>query len=434
MIEAATVLVVDDSPENRYAAAPLPGPRGVRDLGGRDRRPGPGDGRRGSGPDPARRPPARHRRLRGLPATQGGSGHRAHPGAAALAVARRRRRARARPGERRRRLPGRAGRSDRARRDRPRAAARAPRRDAAAPRDRPRRDGQPGLRRAGQRCSPAMPSPPRWPSTPARSWALAARRCTGSTSGADPRVADDSLPARVASSRVPSFDGAGAVVPLVAYGRRLGALAVETDAPLDRDLLLALAAQGAQALERAGLYEHQRYIATTLQAGLLPRRLPEIPGAEVAARYNAGAQAMDVGGDFYDVFARGEDWLMVIGDVCGRGAEAATLTSLARHTIRAQAQHLAAPERDPVGAARGDRRRVRRRGPLPHRGLHRDPRHLGHRRPRRPPARPDPARRRPRRRAPHDRLAARAAGDDRGHRRRRTPSAPATRSSSTPTA
>ncbi len=169
----------------------------------------------------------------------------------------------------------------------------------------------------------------------------------------------------------PAFDGAATVVPLVAYGRSLGTLAVEADQPLDRELLLALAAQGAQALERAGLYEHQRYIATTLQAGLLPRRLPAIPGAEVAARYNAGAQAMDVGGDFYDVFARGEDWLMVIGDVCGRGAEAATLTSLARHTIRAAGAAPPAPERDPLGAARGDRRRVRRRGALPHRGLHR---------------------------------------------------------------
>ena len=52
---------------------------------------------------------------------------------------------------------------------------------------------------------------------------------------------------------------------------------------------------------------------------------------------------MDVGGDFYDVFPRGEDWVMVIGDVCGRGAEAAALTGLARHTIRAQAQHLEHP-------------------------------------------------------------------------------------------
>jgi serine phosphatase RsbU (regulator of sigma subunit) len=110
-----------------------------------------------------------------------------------------------------------------------------------------------------------------------------------------------------------------------------------------REILSALASQCAQALDRAGLYEHQHHIATTLQEGLLPKSLPEIPGAELAARYNAGARAMDVGGDFYDVFPRGEDWVMVIGDVCGRGAEAAQLTGLARHTIRAQAQHLERP-------------------------------------------------------------------------------------------
>ena len=52
---------------------------------------------------------------------------------------------------------------------------------------------------------------------------------------------------------------------------------------------------------------------------------------------------MDVGGDFYDVFERDGEWVLVIGDVCGRGAEAAALTSLARHTIRAQAQHLKTP-------------------------------------------------------------------------------------------
>ncbi|MDA0138069.1 serine/threonine-protein phosphatase [Solirubrobacter sp. CPCC 204708] len=163
---------------------------------------------------------------------------------------------------------------------------------------------------------------------------------------------DEQALARTNPELVEVFRGNGggswAAVPLVAYGNRLGALAVAFggEEPLpdaDRNLLAALAQQCAQALERAGLYEHQHHIATTLQDGLLPRSLPEIPGAELAARYNAGARAMDVGGDFYDVFPRGEDWLMVIGDVCGRGAEAAALTGLARHTIRAQAQHRESP-------------------------------------------------------------------------------------------
>ena len=155
--------------------------------------------------------------------------------------------------------------------------------------------------------------------------------------------ADDPA-AEVARTGEPRFDERQGVTPLVAYGHRLGALTVPVKlSETERELLLALSTQCAQALERAELYEYQHHIATTLQEGLLPKSLPEIAGAELAARYNAGARAMDVGGDFYDVFPRGEDWVIVIGDVCGRGAEAAALTGLARHTIRAQAQHLERP-------------------------------------------------------------------------------------------
>jgi DNA-binding response OmpR family regulator len=161
----------------------------------------------------------------------------------------------------------------------------------------------------------------------------------------EPRFGDAERVAR----EVESYGGGSwGVVPLVAFGRPLGALAVtfphdEILPEAGRALLVDLAALCAHALERAGLYEHQRHIALTLQAGLLPRRLPAIAGVEVAARYNAGGEAIEVGGDFYDVFAAGEDWVAVMGDVCGRGAEAAALTSLARHTIRALAQHVARP-------------------------------------------------------------------------------------------
>jgi serine phosphatase RsbU (regulator of sigma subunit) len=171
------------------------------------------------------------------------------------------------------------------------------------------------------------------------------------TSG-EPLFGDEAALAEAYPELIDTYRGHGggswAVVPLVAYGNRLGAMAVSFDSeavPSDaeRSLLGALAGQCAQALERAGLYEHQHHISTTLQEGLLPRSLPEIEGAELAALYNAGARAMDVGGDFYDVIPRGDEWVMVIGDVCGRGAEAAALTGLARHTIRAQAQHLERP-------------------------------------------------------------------------------------------
>jgi PAS domain S-box-containing protein len=83
--------------------------------------------------------------------------------------------------------------------------------------------------------------------------------------------------------------------------------------------------------------EHGR-IAHVLQRSLLPESLPEIPGVELQALYHAAGELNEVGGDFYDVFAYGEDrWMLVIGDVCGKGPRAAGVTALARHTLRAAA-------------------------------------------------------------------------------------------------
>ena len=79
-----------------------------------------------------------------------------------------------------------------------------------------------------------------------------------------------------------------------------------------------------------------RVLAETLQASLLPPELPEIPRVEVAAVYRPAGRGDEVGGDFYDVFETARnDWAIVLGDVCGKGAAAATLTSLIRHTARA---------------------------------------------------------------------------------------------------
>jgi PAS domain S-box-containing protein len=83
-----------------------------------------------------------------------------------------------------------------------------------------------------------------------------------------------------------------------------------------------------------------RRLAETLQASLLPPRPPAIPGLEVAARYRPAHEAVAVGGDFYDIFPlRTNDWGLVLGDVCGKGAQAARLTALARYTMRAAAGH-----------------------------------------------------------------------------------------------
>jgi PAS domain S-box-containing protein len=79
-------------------------------------------------------------------------------------------------------------------------------------------------------------------------------------------------------------------------------------------------------------------LAHTLQQSLLPPHLPSIPGVEIAAHYEAAGEGFDVGGDFYDVFETARnDWAVVIGDVCGKGPEAAALTALVRYTTRAAA-------------------------------------------------------------------------------------------------
>jgi PAS domain S-box-containing protein len=113
----------------------------------------------------------------------------------------------------------------------------------------------------------------------------------------------------------------------------------------DRAFLAALADQAAHALERARLFEERAYVARTLQAGLLPERLTEIPGLEVAIRYHSIADGGSVGGDFYDCFDMSpERWLVVVGDVAGKGTAAAVLTGLSRHTLRAIALREERPE------------------------------------------------------------------------------------------
>src|SRR3954468_16052455 len=83
-----------------------------------------------------------------------------------------------------------------------------------------------------------------------------------------------------------------------------------------------------------------------LQRSLLPRRLPEIPGTELGACYLPAGAGNRVGGDFYDVFPVGDAcWMLLIGDVAGKGPEAAALSALARYTVRADAQREPEPAR-----------------------------------------------------------------------------------------
>jgi PAS domain S-box-containing protein len=151
----------------------------------------------------------------------------------------------------------------------------------------------------------------------------------------------------VVHSRSGIITGRTIVVPLAARGRVHGVLAASFDRAVDDDdrvLLEDLGRRAALALDSARLYAERDLIARTLQRSLLPRELPDIPGAEVAARYLAAGAGNEVGGDFYDCFPTGAgDWALVIGDVCGKGAEAAALTALARYTLRAAALNTRRP-------------------------------------------------------------------------------------------
>jgi len=142
------------------------------------------------------------------------------------------------------------------------------------------------------------------------------------------------------------------LVPMRARGRTLGVLALaalgEERRFGDGELRLAedLARRAALALDNARLYEQQSTVARVLQQSLLPERLPAYDGLELAARYRPAGDGTEIGGDFYDAFDVDDDALVLtIGDVTGKGAGAAALTGLTRHTLRAAALY----ERRPAG-------------------------------------------------------------------------------------
>ncbi len=130
------------------------------------------------------------------------------------------------------------------------------------------------------------------------------------------------------------------VVPLRVRGRTIGALTLvnsQSARLFDADDLAfaeQLADRAAFAVENARLFRQRHELAHTLQRSLLPDALPQIPEWEVAALYRPAGESSEVGGDFYDVWAVEDDWLVLIGDVTGKGVAAASLTSLARHSAR----------------------------------------------------------------------------------------------------
>jgi serine phosphatase RsbU (regulator of sigma subunit) len=130
-------------------------------------------------------------------------------------------------------------------------------------------------------------------------------------------------------------------VPLIARGRVLGAMSFvtgESGRHYDEDDLAVaeeLASRAALSIDNAKLFDEQRRVADTLQSSLRPPVLPEIRGLELAAAYRPGGALLEVAGDFYDVFQlRPGSWFAVVGDVCGKGVDAAAVMALARYSIR----------------------------------------------------------------------------------------------------
>ncbi|HSL10774.1 MAG TPA: SpoIIE family protein phosphatase [Actinomycetota bacterium] len=172
-----------------------------------------------------------------------------------------------------------------------------------------------------------------------------------------PEITDEMLDAGIRDAEQRSMLGAlglrsAMIVPLVARNRVLGAITFaagdESGRRFDEhDLAFVghLARRAALSLDNARLYRERATIASTLQRSLLPPTLPDVPHVDVAAVYQAAAiERNDVGGDFYDVFElSGDTWAATIGDVCGKGVEAAALTGLLRHTLRAETLHARAP-------------------------------------------------------------------------------------------
>ena len=166
----------------------------------------------------------------------------------------------------------------------------------------------------------------------------------------------------VAPARAETGRGETMIVPLAAGADVLGELcfgsatARRFDAR-DHELARDLGRQAGLAVRNAQLHAERRRIADTLQAGLLPDQIPAIDGWKISAVYRAAGRLNEVGGDFYDVVRFDGGWAVMIGDVVGKGAEAAAITALARHTIATMIEATG----DPAAALALLNRRLRRR-------------------------------------------------------------------------
>ncbi|MDT0320629.1 SpoIIE family protein phosphatase [Streptomyces millisiae] len=154
------------------------------------------------------------------------------------------------------------------------------------------------------------------------------------------RLPSESEPPGISLSTAAAVGGETILLPLIARNRVIGLLALgkPTDERFRQDILeLAedLSRRAALALDNARLYSERTAISQSLQRSLLPPELPKIDGVDVEVIYRAAGEGNEVGGDFYDVFPIREGaYGFAIGDVCGTGPLAASVTGLARHALR----------------------------------------------------------------------------------------------------
>ncbi len=139
------------------------------------------------------------------------------------------------------------------------------------------------------------------------------------------------------------------VVPMMVAGRTVGALNFVNDHSsrrfdaADLEIATEVARRAAVAIENARIAEERARLADVLQRELLPPSLPTIHGWEIEAMYEPAGELNEVGGDFYEAFRVLDGWAIVLGDVSGHGAAAASLTAEARHTIRSAGQVASDP-------------------------------------------------------------------------------------------
>ncbi|UJA19484.1 SpoIIE family protein phosphatase [Thermoleophilia bacterium SCSIO 60948] len=144
--------------------------------------------------------------------------------------------------------------------------------------------------------------------------------------------------------------GSSLIVPMRSGERMIGVMAFTNReggrafSEFDLEIAVALGLRAGEAIDNARLATERARVAEILQRELLPARLPVIDGWATASMYRPAGEVNQVGGDFYDAFEVDGGWAVILGDVVGRGANAASLTAEARHTLRTALTLSADPE------------------------------------------------------------------------------------------